>query len=166
MTYEELLRHMEWADAEIWRAVLTTPAALEDEEIRERLHHVHLVPWVWLSMCRGEAPVLRPISDFPQLRDIFSWSRPVYEELRSYRSGLSEEELDGEVEMPWREHLEKRFGTVHPTRQRDGLNQVVLHGQYHRGQINTRLRALGGEPPMVDYIAWIWQGRPEPDWVE
>lgn len=42
--------------------------------------------------------------------------------------------------------------------------QVAMHSQYHRGQINTRLRELGAEPPLVDYIAWIWFGRPDAAW--
>jgi uncharacterized damage-inducible protein DinB len=42
--------------------------------------------------------------------------------------------------------------------------QVALHSIYHRGQVNARLRALGQEPPLVDYIAWIWLGRPDPKW--
>lgn len=34
----------------------------------------------------------------------------------------------------------------------DILTHVALHGQYHRGQINSRLRAMGVEPVSVDYI--------------
>jgi uncharacterized damage-inducible protein DinB len=46
----------------------------------------------------------------------------------------------------------------------EGLNpdhvlQAVLHSQHHRGQVSTRLRALGGAPPTVDYIIWK-KGRP------
>ncbi len=41
-----------------------------------------------------------------------------------------------------------------------------MHGQGtgDRGQNATRLRELGGEPPLTDYIAWLWKGRPAPDW--
>jgi uncharacterized damage-inducible protein DinB len=42
--------------------------------------------------------------------------------------------------------------------------QVAMHSMHHRGQVNARLRELGAEPPLVDYIAWIWRGRPEPMW--
>jgi uncharacterized damage-inducible protein DinB len=42
--------------------------------------------------------------------------------------------------------------------------QVASHSTYHRGQVNARLRELAGEPPLVDYIAWIWFGRPAPEW--
>ena len=41
--------------------------------------------------------------------------------------------------------------------------QVAMHSTYHRGQVNARLRQIGGEPPLVDFIAWIWFGRPAPE---
>jgi uncharacterized damage-inducible protein DinB len=39
-----------------------------------------------------------------------------------------------------------------------------MHSQHHRGQNATRLRELGGEPPMTDLIVWYWKGRPGPRW--
>ena len=42
--------------------------------------------------------------------------------------------------------------------------QVTSHSTYHRGQVNARLREVGGQPPLVDYIAWIWFGRPDAEW--
>ena len=42
--------------------------------------------------------------------------------------------------------------------------QVALHSTYHRGQVTARLREVGGEPPLVDYIAWVWLGRPAAEW--
>lgn len=37
----------------------------------------------------------------------------------------------------------------------EALQQVALHGQYHRGQINLKLRELGYEPVNVDFITFI-----------
>jgi uncharacterized damage-inducible protein DinB len=42
--------------------------------------------------------------------------------------------------------------------------QVASHSTYHRGQINTRFRELGGEPAIVDLIAWVWLGKPKASW--
>jgi uncharacterized damage-inducible protein DinB len=67
--------------------------------------------------------------------------------------------------MPWASHVEKRIGRPPGlTTIVDTALQVVMHTTYHRGQVNARLRAIGGEPPLVDYIAWIWVGRPAPEW--
>lgn len=61
----------------------------------------------------------------------------------------------------YEEQMGRRFDT--PTLAETML-QVASHSTYHRGQVNARLRELGGEPPLVNYIAWIWFGRPEPEW--
>ena len=53
---------------------------------------------------------------------------------------------------------------ISATSQGETMLQVVSHGTHHRGQISTRLRELGVEPPLVDFIAWCWFGKPEADW--
>jgi uncharacterized damage-inducible protein DinB len=69
------------------------------------------------------------------------------------------------VEMPWARTLEARIGrSVTMPTLGETIQQVASHSTYHRGQINARLRDVGGEPPLVDYIAWIWFGRPAPEW--
>ena len=37
----------------------------------------------------------------------------------------------------------------------EALTQCAMHSQWHRGQNATRLRELGGHPPMVDLIVWF-----------
>jgi uncharacterized damage-inducible protein DinB len=39
-----------------------------------------------------------------------------------------------------------------------------MHSAYHRGQVASQLRELGGEPPLTDFVAWIWLDRPPADW--
>ena len=73
--------------------------------------------------------------------------------------------LKGEVSMPWVKAFEAQLGrTLSTPTLGETIFQVTSHSTYHRGQVNARLREVGGEPPLVDYIAWIWFGRPEPDW--
>ena len=68
------------------------------------------------------------------------------------------------VEMPWAKRFAATTGQItHPTLARSALH-LALHSAHHRGQVNVRLRALGAEPPLVDYIAWIWKGQPEAQW--
>jgi len=40
-----------------------------------------------------------------------------------------------------------------------------MHSTHHRGQVNARLRELGGEPPLADFIVWLWWGRPAASWT-
>jgi uncharacterized damage-inducible protein DinB len=46
----------------------------------------------------------------------------------------------------------------------EALMQAVMHSHWHRGQNATRFRELGGEPPTIDLIVWIWKGRPAAAW--
>ena len=46
----------------------------------------------------------------------------------------------------------------------DTALQVVAHTTHHRGQVMTRLRELGGEPPLVDYVIRVWSGSPAAEW--
>ena len=42
--------------------------------------------------------------------------------------------------------------------------QAAMHSHYHRGQNATRLRELGGVPPMTDFIVWLHKGQPAANW--
>jgi uncharacterized damage-inducible protein DinB len=45
-------------------------------------------------------------------------------------------------------------GTIYTSRAEDILTQMLTHGAYHRGQIATRLRSIGVDPPSTDFIFW------------
>ena len=47
----------------------------------------------------------------------------------------------------------------------EGLTQIFMHSQNHRGQCLTRLRENGAKPPTLDYILWA-RDRPAPAWPE
>ena len=157
----DLYRHMQWADASVWRAVLATPAAAEDAALREKLHHIHTVQRGFFTVWNGSKPEWRKVESFGENRELMDWSRAYYAELEPFLETLSEDRLDGEMNMPWARHFMPEAAS---TSFRDTLLQAAMHSGYHRGQVNTRIRELGGEPPNVDYIMWCWQGRPRPSW--
>lgn len=41
-----------------------------------------------------------------------------------------------------------------------------MHTTYHRGQLNTKIRELGGEPPLTDFIYWVGLDKPKADFTE
>lgn len=162
---QDLCDWMEWADGAVWRATLAQPATEEDAKIRGLLLHIHVVQRAFLAVWT-DGPLTFPEPDeFPSLGGIRDWARPHYAEVRRFLASLDAAALVRPVTMPWIEEYQARegrtFGT--PTLS-ETIFQVVSHSTYHRGQVNVRLRELGGEPPLVDYIAWIWFGRPKPDW--
>jgi uncharacterized damage-inducible protein DinB len=68
------------------------------------------------------------------------------------------------LDFPWSAQVLKRLGSAGPATVGESILQLVLHTTYHRGQVSGRLREAGGEPPLTDFIAWIWMQRPRPDW--
>ena len=73
--------------------------------------------------------------------------------------------MSGPLPVAWASMVERALGRApETTTAGETVLQVALHSLYHRGQINARLREVGGEPPLVDYIAWVWLGRPAPGW--
>jgi uncharacterized damage-inducible protein DinB len=159
-----LLSHAEWADALVWKAALSSGE--EDDELRAKLHHLHLVQWAYLHIWRAEQVRPRELSTFPTLAGIRRWAREYYRELPSYLGALSDPDLGSEVHIPWADRLVQRFGRARPTTLAESVLQVALHSSYHRGQVVRRLRELDGEAPLSDFLAWIWMDRPEADWGE
>ncbi len=164
--FQDLLNHMEWADALVWGAVLATPGARSDSNIRERLYHAHTVQWAYLQIWRGEPLDIPADSSFEDLDAIRAWVRDYYRRAAGYFRALEAEGLGHKVEFPWAQQLVERWGSARPATLAQTILQVTSHTTYHRGQINTRLRELGGEPPLTDFIAWIWEGKPSPAWEE
>jgi uncharacterized damage-inducible protein DinB len=159
-----LLSHAEWADALVWKAALSSGE--EDDELRAKLHHLHLVQWAYLHIWRAEQVRPRELSTFPTLAGIRGWAQEYYRELPSYVGALSDSALGSEVRIPWADRLVQRFGRARPTTLAETVLQVALHSSYHRGQVVRRLRELAVEAPLSDFLAWIWLDRPEADWGE
>jgi uncharacterized damage-inducible protein DinB len=156
-----LYRHMQWADALVWRAVLDTPAAAHDAALREKLLHIHTVQRGFFTVWNGGKPEWRKLESFADNRALMEWSRAYYAELEPFLETLDEDRFDGEMNMPWARHF---MPEASATSFRDTLMQAAMHSAYHRGQVNTRIRELGGTPSNVDYIMWCWKGRPQPSW--
>ena|SRR5215510_2738807 len=162
----DLTRHMEWADATVWRAVLAHEGAGTDQRLRNLLVHLHMVQRFFLVTWRGESiPPLQSFSTFDQLVDLQQRAVSYYPDLRSFLESLDEAALTRPITMPFVAEEEKRLGMkFEPPTLAETIVQVTSHSTYHRGQVNARLREVGGVPPLVDYIAWLYFRRPAADW--
>lgn len=160
----DLFRHMEWADARVWRAVLASAAASKDPVLKGRLHHSHMVQRAFLNAWR-ELPHTINDGDDLDLTGLAGWAREYHFLASEYVSTLTESDLDRPLVVPWARLIARRFG-IEPATPSLGetLIQVSAHSTYHRGQINTRLRELGDEPPLTDFIAWVWFCKQSPEW--
>src|SRR3954470_22796086 len=156
---KDLYRHMEWADAEVWRAVLGSPASRKDEKLRQTLYHLHLVQQAWLGAWRGAAG-MPSFATFEDEQSLNSWGRNYYAEIFLHLDSVTEETISGFMKMPWADFVESEIGRPPgPITIAETMLQIPMHSQYHRGQVNARLRALGVEPAKVDYILWVWLDR-------
>ena len=163
----ELIRHMQWADASVWRAVLAHEGAGSDPRLRDLLTHLHLVQQLFLLVWRGDAveTELKSFKEFGELGELQRRAISYYPDVTRFVETLDPSSLSRGVVMPFVAQYEKQLGRTFgvPTLV-ETIFQVTSHSTYHRGQVNARLREIGGEPPLVDYIAWIWFGRPEAEW--
>ena len=160
----ELAHHMQWADAIIWTAALPHAQAAGDLALRGKLFHTHMVQQAFLSVWQA-GPLTPPPSDPPDLPTTLQSARNYYSELAAFLAALGEDELERPVALPWAGRFARRLGREPATPSlAETILQVTMHSTYHRGQVNARLRELGLEPPLTDYIAWVWFGRPGPQW--
>ncbi len=163
----DLAAHGAWADAVFFHAWGKSPAR-DSEELRERVSHFaathafflevlqgeHALPWD--RILRGEVrpPWLdEPLKSFEALREGL---RRSHDRTKALLDSLDEAGLRRPVTIPWFPDPPCVVSAA------EALTQVALHTQHHRGQCMTRLKALGGEPKNVDYLIWLWKGRPEP----
>jgi uncharacterized damage-inducible protein DinB len=157
---------MEWADARVWTAALRTEPA--DPRLHHVLSHVHIVQRAFLTMwTNGDiGAAVERTKELHTLPDLLAWARTYYPEAHAFLDAATDDRLAAPLQMPWAAQIEASLGRPPAsTTLAETFLQVTSHSTYHRGQVNARLRELGVEPPLVDYIAWLWAGRPAPEWT-
>jgi uncharacterized damage-inducible protein DinB len=104
-------------------------------------------------------------TDFADSKAIASWGRKTHQQLASYINRAEEPALSRTLNLPWADHVEKQFGRpAAPVTLEQTMLQVISHTTHHRGQVNARLRELGSEPPFLDFIVWLYFGKPLAEW--
>lgn len=156
----DLYAHQAWASGELWRAALSHPPARTDPALQDRFHHITMVQQYFLWVARGARGVLAPNAPVEpgSLAEWAATARRADAEALAFVENMDDALVDVPVSIPWF----KEPPLTLPLGQ--ALLQAAMHSQYHRGQNATRLRELGGEPPLTDLIVWYWKGRPAPRW--
>jgi len=159
-TLRDLYLHQEWADAEHWSAIESCPPALTDDEIRDRLTHIHIVQRGFLKVFRAEPiNIKEELSKKQPLTDLKSTARAYHQEVIPFLDTLTPQRLSEQVAVPW-------FPGGFTLTLREAALQSAMHSLYHRGQNATRIKQLGTKPPLTDYIVWVFKGRPTPVWPD
>lgn len=159
----ELAAHMEWADSLVWATLLQSLAARDDARLRGVLHHVHTVQRVFVGTWRGLPLQLTDVNSFEGPPALAAWGRAGLLDIHAFLAEADDVALGQPIEMPWARRITQGAKVTAATLAQSATH-LALHSSHHRGQANIRLRELGAEPPLVDYIAWVWKGRPTPQW--
>lgn len=154
--FRDLYTHLQWADALIWEKT----SSLGDERVRDLLAHLHMTEWAFVKVWRKEK--LEPDLKTDTIPGIIDWAQSAHAEMTAFIDTVDWNDIDGPMILPWAARFAERSGLrgAADTSLRDTLLQLPMHSTYHRGQINARLRELGVDPPLTDFIAWAWAGRP------
>lgn len=156
----DLYAHQEWADALHWTAFAAHAAALEDRALRERLHHIHLVQRAFLEIARGGGmPARMKLEDYASMAALRADAISYHAAARELVESVPEAQLGETILIPWFKDPPCAITLG------QALHQAAMHSHYHRAQNATRLRELGGSPPLTDLIVWWWKGRPAPEWA-
>lgn len=146
-TIKCMMDHLYWADGYILDAL--EESEMKSKQLLKMVRHIVVAERVWLSRLQGKGSsqysLWEEAEDLTAIRTMFVENAEQY---RVYIEGLEESDLDEMVDYA------NQSGVPFRTSVRDILLQVLLHGQYHRGQINRALRIESAEPVQVDYITF------------
>jgi uncharacterized damage-inducible protein DinB len=158
---KELFRHMIWADRQIWEALQKFPKAAHNNDIKEKLCHIHQAQLAFYQIWMGMPLDIPELSSFTTLQNMIKWAADNHTKILNFVEKIDAAKLDKEIKLPWAKSVAKRFDfDPQPCTLLDSMQQVIQHSTYHRGQINSIIRALGEEPPVTDFILWVLKGKP------
>lgn len=146
-TIKCMMDHLYWADGRILDAL--EKSETKNKDLLKLVRHIAVTERVWLSRLQGKGSAQYSLwEDAENLTAIRTMFEENAEKYRVYIEGLEESELDEMIDYA------NQSGVLFRSSVRDILLQVLLHGQYHRGQINRALRIESAEPVQIDYITF------------
>lgn len=153
---ERLYDYNAWANGRVLDTVRALPAeqflrplGSSFSSLRDTLAHILGAEWVWLQRWRGISPPALPATtDFPDFAAVETRWRAVGSDLLGFVRGLYP--ADMERVLSYTNFRGEKFTYL----LKHMLLHVVMHGNYHRGQITTMLRQLGAEPCMTDFLVY------------
>lgn len=118
--------------------------------IRDTAVHIYAAEWVWLERWHGVSPStpldVETFPDVPALRA--AWT-VLETKMRAYVAGLDGDRVNERVAY------RNLAGVAAESSRWTMLQHVVNHASYHRGQVTTMVRQVGGTPPAAqDLIAY------------
>lgn len=145
-TIQKMFEHVFWSN----QRLLETLQKVEIEKQQLRLFsHILNAEQVWATRLKGMDSSHLAIWSDGELAVCEKLIKQNEEDFKTILADIAEADLDNLLSY------KNSKGEEFKTSIRDILIHVALHGQYHRGQINSRLRVDGLEPVGLDYILFV-----------
>jgi uncharacterized damage-inducible protein DinB len=151
-----LYHHQTWADDQLLKAVDACEPAPQDAEMLHALQHIATAQLYLLSQMKKESFDTAKFKEQVSYAQIVERFREAHAANEAFLASLTEADLRRPFEMPY---FKCNFTPL------EGMTQIILHSQNHRGQCLTRLRELGAKPPTLDYILWVKDAHQRPSSV-
>ncbi|MFC5532126.1 DinB family protein [Cohnella yongneupensis] len=145
-TILRMMDHLYWANERLFEQLRAQE--VDNPEALRLLRHIAVAEQVWLARLEGRVSKGFALWADGSLAEAEALMRDNERDFRRVVGTLTEERLDDVVAY------ETQSGVPFASSVRDILTHVVLHGQYHRGQINKALREGGASPVTLDYIVF------------
>jgi uncharacterized damage-inducible protein DinB len=160
--FASLYAYNRWADCRVLDACRKlTPEQYAAEpvpgwsSVRSSLVHIAVVTDLWLRSVAGESPQTFPTeADLPTVEDIERLLDHAYQTFEQLLPTLTPERLT----TPRLFRGRSRSAVLPPWAV---LRHVVNHSTYHRGQVASKLKRFGVEPPMTDFFFWVVEQVPQ-----
>ena len=141
-----LYRYQFWADDELLKAVDACEPAPQDPQMLHALQHIATAQLYLLSQFKNDSFDMARFREQAPYAGIVERFRDAHAANEAFLEALTEADLSRPFLMPY---FKANFTLL------EGMTQIILHSQNHRGQCLTRLRELGVKPPTLDYILWV-----------
>jgi uncharacterized damage-inducible protein DinB len=153
-----LYAYNRWADRRVLDACrMLTPEQYMAEpvpgwsSVRSTLVHIAIVTEGWLRGVAGESVQTTPTeAELPTVED----SARLLDRANRLIDDLLPRLTPAELSTPRTFSGRGRTAVLPPWAV---LRHVVNHATYHRGQIASKLKRLGKEPPVTDFIFWVFE---------
>lgn len=145
-TIQKMYEHLNWANQRILETLQNVE--IEDQQV-SLFSHILYSEQVWITRIKGKDSSQMPIWLDGDLEVCAKLMKQNEENFKTLLTEIAKTDLDNLISYT------NSKGKEFKTSTRDILTHVALHGQYHRGQINSRIRADGFEPVNTDYITFV-----------
>lgn len=146
-TIKQMYAHLHWANQQILETLQKHRNVLP--QVLDLFSHILFSERVWITRLQGgdtsQMSIWSPVS----LDVCITLVKQNEESFTSILQSLTQERYDQSLSYT------NSKGITFTNSVQEILTHVALHGQYHRGQINARLRTEGLEPVNIDFITFV-----------